>query len=108
MAPRSSVAAPSRMDSFMDFTSPRLHRPAPGCPGSGPNVPSGWDRVLGEDLAQRRDEPQGLVVLALPDVAAEDQAGGASLHGLPGLVAHGVVAGPCRRRRPARGYGSHR
>ena len=50
-------------------------------------------RVLLEDRSQRAGEPQRLVVLALPDVAAEDQPGGAGLHRLARLLEHRVVAG---------------
>jgi len=40
-------------------------------------------RVLGQDLLEMFDEPQRLVVLSLPDVAAEDQPGNAGLRRHP-------------------------
>jgi hypothetical protein len=49
--------------------------------------------MVGQDLPERGGEPRRLVVVALPDVALEDQAGGAGLHGLARLVQHGLVPG---------------
>jgi hypothetical protein len=54
---------------------------------------AGSGRVLGEDLLELGDEPERLIVAALEDVAAEDQAGGAGFHRLAGLLQHGLVAG---------------
>src|SRR5574341_1193822 len=49
--------------------------------------------VLAQQLPQPRDEPERLVVLALPDVAAEDDAERPGLHGLAGLLEDALVAG---------------
>ena len=69
-------------------------------------LPGRRRRVLGQDVLELRDEAQGLAVLALPDVAAEDQAGRTRFHRLPCLVQHGLVPGALPARRPAAACGS--
>ena len=54
---------------------------------------SAW--VLVENLAQGFDQAQRLIVVALPNVAPEDEACGASVHRLTRLVQHRFVTGPC-------------
>src|SRR6516165_10660588 len=54
--------------------------PARSSGGPGTGTLAGW--VLGQDVPEPGDEAQRLVMLALPDVAAEDQAGGAGRHRL--------------------------
>src|SRR4029078_5425929 len=76
---------------------PRSPRPDLHDRGSGQRTswtsPSGA-RVGVDRLAKPLGEPERLVVLALPDIASEDETGGTGAHGLLGLGEHGVVAGP--------------
>ena len=78
--------------------------PARSSGGPGTGTLAGW--VLGQDVPEPGDEAQRLVMLALPDVAAEDQAGGAGRHRLARLLEHRLVPGPLSSRdqqqRPVR------
>src|SRR6266508_3183530 len=61
-------------------------------PGNLVGVATGSRRVLFQQLPQPDHEPQALVVLPLPDVAAEDQAERARFHGHASLVQDLLVA----------------
>jgi hypothetical protein len=59
--------------------------------------------MLGEDLLELGDETQRLGMLALPHVAAKDQAGGAGFHGLACLLQHGLIPGALSPRDKQQG-----
>src|SRR5262245_7860425 len=95
---------PLTAGSSLDHTSAAPDREERGT-GASPPYPRNRTSILAQQLPQPRNEAERLGMLALPDVAAEDDAERAGLHGLAGLFEDALVAGLLAAGEQHRGAG---